>query len=109
MFEIYKDKAGEFRFRLIAKNKESIFASEGYKTKAACKNGIASVVKNSQDKELFEIKETKNGKAHFVLKAKNNQVIGQSQIYATKRGASCGITSVRNNAKADKIEDTTKA
>jgi uncharacterized protein YegP (UPF0339 family) len=109
MFEIYKDKAGEFRFRLLAKNKETILASEGYKTKAACKNGINSVIKNSQDKELFEIKEAKNGKAHFVLKAKNNQVIGQSQMYSTKRGASCGITSVVNNAKGKKIEDTTKA
>ncbi len=108
MFEIYKDKAGEFRFRLIAKNKEPILSSEGYKTKAACKNGIASVVKNSQNKELFEIKEAKNGKAHFVLKARNNQVIGQSQMYATKRGASCGITSVVNNAKKGEIVDTTK-
>jgi uncharacterized protein YegP (UPF0339 family) len=108
MFEIYKDKAGEFRFRLIAKNRETIFSSEGYKTKASCKNGIASVIKNSQEKELFEIKETKNGKAHFVLKAKNNQVIGQSQMYATKRGASCGIRSVVTNAKNGKIVDTTK-
>ena len=38
MFEIYKDKVGEFRFRLKAKNHEPILASEGYKTKAACKN-----------------------------------------------------------------------
>ena len=107
MFEIYKDKAGEFRFRLLAKNKEAILASEGYKTKAACKNGIASVAKNSQDKEMFEVKEAKNGKAHFVLKAKNSQVIGTSQMYTTKRGASCGINSVATNAKAGEINDTT--
>jgi len=109
MFEIYKDKAGEFRFRLLAKNKEAILASEGYKTKAACKNGIASVVKNSQDKEMFEIKEAKNGKAHFVLKAKNSQVIGTSQMYTTKRGASCGVRSVATNAKSGEIKDTTVA
>ena len=108
MFEIYKDKAGEFRFRLVAKNKEAILASEGYKTKAACKNGIASVAKNSQEKEMFEVKEAKNGKAHFVLKAKNSQVIGTSQMYTTKRGAGCGMTSVAKNAKAGKIEDATK-
>ena len=107
MFEIYKDKAGEFRFRLLAKNKEAILASEGYKTKAACKNGIASVAKNSQDKEMFEVKETKNGKAHFVLKAKNSQVVGTSQMYTTKRGAGCGIRSVATNAKAGEINDTT--
>ena len=46
-FEIYKDKAGEFRFRLKARNGEIIFASEGYKTKASCENGIESVRKNA--------------------------------------------------------------
>ena len=46
-FEIYSDKAGEFRFRLKARNGEIILASEGYKTKASCENGIESVRKNS--------------------------------------------------------------
>ena len=34
-FEIYKDKAGEFRFRLKAKNGQIIAVSEGYKKMAA--------------------------------------------------------------------------
>ncbi len=46
-FEIYTDKAGEFRFRLKARNGEIILASEGYKAKASCENGIESVRKNS--------------------------------------------------------------
>ena len=46
-FEIYTDKAGEFRFRLKAKNGQIIGVSEGYKSMKSCKNGIASVVKNS--------------------------------------------------------------
>ena len=46
-FEIYKDKAGEFRFRLKAKNGEPILASEGYTAKASCVNGIESVKKNA--------------------------------------------------------------
>ena len=48
-FEIYIDKAGEFRFRLKAKNGEPISASEGYTAKANCKNGIESVRKNAVD------------------------------------------------------------
>ncbi len=52
-FEIYKDKAGEFRFRLKAANGENIAASEGYKSKAGCKNGIASVQKNA-DSEVIK-------------------------------------------------------
>lgn len=46
-FEIYSDKAGEFRFRLKAKNGQIIAVSEGYTSKANCKNGIESVRKNS--------------------------------------------------------------
>ncbi len=53
-FEIYKDKAGEFRFRLKARNGEIIAASEGYVKKDSCKNGIASVQKNAPDAPIIE-------------------------------------------------------
>ena len=46
-FEIYKDKAGEFRFRLKATNGQIIAVSEGYKAMAGCVNGIESVKKNA--------------------------------------------------------------
>ncbi|MEG2959682.1 MAG: YegP family protein, partial [Oscillospiraceae bacterium] len=42
-FELYLDKSGEYRFRLKAHNGQKIAASEGYKSKEACANGIASV------------------------------------------------------------------
>ena len=42
-FEIYRDRAGGFRFRLKARNGQNIGKSEGYRAKAACLNGIASV------------------------------------------------------------------
>ncbi len=48
-FEVYTDKAGEFRFRLKARNGEIIAVSEGYKTKASCLNGVESVRKNAVD------------------------------------------------------------
>ena len=53
-FEVYADKAGEFRFRLKARNGQIIAVSEGYKTKAACENGIESVKKNASDAEIVE-------------------------------------------------------
>ena len=53
-FEIYTDKAGEFRFRLKARNGEIILASEGYKAKASCENGIESVRKNAPEAEIVE-------------------------------------------------------
>lgn len=48
-FEMYTDKAGEFRFRLKAKNGQIIGTSEGYKAKSSCLNGIESVKKNASD------------------------------------------------------------
>ncbi|NMA17895.1 MAG: YegP family protein [Clostridiaceae bacterium] len=51
-FEMYKDKAGEFRFRLKARNGEIIAVSEGYKAKASCLNGIESVRKNAVDAKV---------------------------------------------------------
>jgi uncharacterized protein YegP (UPF0339 family) len=53
-FEMYEDKAGEFRFRLKARNGEIIATSEGYKTKASCENGIESVKKNAPEAEIVE-------------------------------------------------------
>jgi len=46
-YEIYLDKAGEYRFRLKASNGNNILSSQGYTTKAACKNGIESINKNA--------------------------------------------------------------
>ena len=54
-FEIYKGKAGEYRFRLKAGNGEIIATGEGYSTKDACKKGIASVKKNAPDAPVVEI------------------------------------------------------
>jgi len=53
-FEMYQDKAGEYRFRLKAKNGEVIATSEGYTTKSACENGIESVKKNAPEAETVE-------------------------------------------------------
>ena len=46
-FELYKDKAGKFRFRLKASNGQVIASGEAYETKAAALNGIASVQNNA--------------------------------------------------------------
>ena len=59
-YELYKDKGGEFRFRLKAANGEIIGKSEGYKAKASAKKGIASIAKNAPDAPIVVIEpETK--------------------------------------------------
>lgn len=51
-FEIYKDKADEFRFRLKATNGQIIAVSEGYSSHANCVNGVESVKKNAPEAEV---------------------------------------------------------
>jgi len=47
-FELYKDAKGEFRWRLVATNGQTIATGgEGYKSKESAKAGIESVKKNS--------------------------------------------------------------
>ena len=54
-FEVYADKAGEFRFRLKATNGQIIAVSEGYKAMASCLNGIESVKKNAVDAPVEKV------------------------------------------------------
>ncbi len=104
-FEVYKDKAGEHRFRLKAGNGEVILTSEGYKEKAGCANGIESVKKNATNADRFEKKQTGSGKYRFNLKSGNHQVIGTSQSYDSESGCDNGIASVGRSAPDAKVVD----
>lgn len=104
-FELYKDKAGEFRFRLKAGNGEIVLTSEGYSSKSSAMNGIESVQKNAGDEGRFESKETAGGKYRFALKAKNGQIIGQSENYNSSSGRDNGIGAVGRAADGASIDD----
>jgi uncharacterized protein YegP (UPF0339 family) len=104
-FVITTRKNGEFQFNLKAGNGQTILASEGYTTKAACMNGIESVQKNSQDDARFEKLEAKNGKPYFNLKAGNGQIIGSSEMYESEASRDNGIESVKKNAPDATIDD----
>ncbi len=51
-FELYKDRRGQFRFRLKASNGQVIATGEAYTTKRAALNGINSIRKNAADAKL---------------------------------------------------------
>ena len=97
-FELYQDKAGEYRFRLKASNGETIGTSEGYKAKSGAKNGIESVKINAPLDERYDVFESKSDKWHFNLKAANHQTILSSQGYSSKKGAEAGTSAVKRAA-----------
>ena len=94
-FEVYKDKADNYRFRLKASNGQIILASEAYNQKAGAMNGVESVKSNAPKDERYERMDTRNGKPMFNLKAANNQIIGTSEQYETTQGRENGIESVK--------------
>jgi uncharacterized protein YegP (UPF0339 family) len=54
-FEVYKDKAGEFRWRLKSSNGQNIAASgEGYSEKRSCLAGIESVKRSAPTAKIEE-------------------------------------------------------
>ncbi len=97
-FELYQDKAGEYRFRLKASNGEIIGTSEGYKAKSGATNGIESVKKNAPLDERYEVFEGKSDKWYFNLKSANHQVVLSSQGYTSKNGAESGTNAVKRAA-----------
>jgi len=107
-FELKKAKNGDFFFNLIAANGQGILKSEMYSSRSSAENGIASVQQNCADDGQYECKTSSNGKAYFVLKAKNHQVIGQSQMYESESSCMNGIESCKTNGTSDTIKDLTK-
>lgn len=107
-FEVFKsDKSEKYHFNLKAKNGQVILSSQGYASKSNAKNGIESVRKNAGNDDHYERKEASNGKWFFNLLASNKQVIGTSQMYASKSGMENGIESVKTNAPEAEIADLT--
>lgn len=97
----------EYHFNLKAGNGEIILTSEGYVQKASCQKGIESVRVNSQDDSRYDRRTAVNGKDYFVLKARNGEIIGKSQLYTTKSGMENGIASVKFKAPTAEVIDQT--
>ena len=53
-FEVYQDKAGEFRFRLKARNGQIVATGESYKQLTSCLNGVESIKRNAPDAEVVK-------------------------------------------------------
>ncbi|MDL2222874.1 YegP family protein [Bacteroidales bacterium OttesenSCG-928-M11] len=106
-FEIILRADGKYQFCLIAPNNKVLLTSESYKLITGCKNGIKSVQRNSTKEKNYCRFETKTGVGfYFVLKSPNGQVIGTSQIYASKATRENGIEAVKEFASKAEFEDS---
>jgi len=118
-YQVYKDTAGKFRFRLLAANNKIVAVSEAYESKAGCMNGVKSVQKNCgapiEDTTIgaeklphpkYEVFTDVASKFRFNLSAPNGEIIAASEAYENKQGCMNGIEAVQNSCDAE-IEDLT--
>lgn len=97
----------DYQFNLKAVNGQVILTSQGYATKAGCKNGIESVKTNAPFDSRYDRRMASNSQFYFNLKAANGEIIGTSEMYTTLSARENGIESVKNNAPAAEIVDET--
>jgi hypothetical protein len=116
-YQVYKDVAGKFRFRLRAENNKIVAVSEAYEQHAGCLNGVKSVQKNCnvniedltvEGKRIpnpkYQVFTGAASKYRFHLIASNGEIIAKSEGYETKDGCMNGIRAVQASCNAD-IED----
>jgi uncharacterized protein YegP (UPF0339 family) len=107
-FEIYEDKAKEFRWRLSAANGEILAtAGQGYKAKADCIDGVQRIKKDvGTDKLKFEVYEDKAMEHRWRLKAANGQIVAaSSEGYAAKASCEKAIERIRKGAAKAELKE----
>lgn len=94
-FETFQGLDGRHYFNLMAANGENVLRSQGYSALASAELGVTSVLANGNDKRNFDVLEANNGDFYFNLKAANGEIIGTSELYASKSNAERGARTVR--------------
>jgi uncharacterized protein YegP (UPF0339 family) len=107
-FEVYRDSAGEYRWRLKAGNGAVIATpGQGYKEKADAEHGIELMRKAGSDAKLkFEVYEDAKKEHRWRLKAANGQVVATSgEGYHAEAEAEKAVERVKAAAaKAEIVE-----
>lgn len=106
-FDLKKSTRGKFMFNLKARNGQVILTSELYDSVTAAKKGIQSVRKNSPTDARFDRRTAKDDSPYFVLKARNGEIIGKSEMYSSKSAMENGIASVMKNGAEAELNDLT--
>jgi len=87
-----------YTFAFVDSEDQSIVRSENYRARKGALNGIESVRKNCLNDARYEMKETKNGKFFFNVKASNGQVVGTSAFYVSMLDRSNAVAKFKSQA-----------
>lgn len=96
---IKKSEAKEpYSFTFVNDDGLKIVKSENYSAKRSALNGIESVKKNCTIDNRYEMKESKNGKYYFNLKASNGQIIATSHLFESETERNDAIEQLKQQA-----------
>jgi len=94
-----------YTFAFLDSKDKSVVRSENYSAKNSALNGIESIKGNCLNDARYEMKEAKNGKFFFNLKASNGQVVGTSTFYETIDQRIIGIARFKMEAPYALMEE----
>ena len=103
-FQIFRGIDHQFYFRLRAGNGEPVLASEGYRQRQSCQDGIDSVKRNAGADMQYRRRVAVDGQFYFTLVARNGQPIGRSELYTTAQARDRGIDVVQQGAPLAPVE-----
>jgi uncharacterized protein len=107
-FEVFKDKGGEFRWRLKDGDTEIGNSGQGYSKKADAMNGAERIQKDGADdkKVTFEVYEDNAKKFRWRAKVKNgNQIAAASKGYDKKEDAEAAVKLIQEKAGKAEIAE----
>lgn len=107
-YHVKKGSNGQFHFHLKADNGQIILQSEMYTTKGAAFGGISSCKENSGDGARYDRRTSKANQPYFVLKARNGEIIGNSEMYSSTQAMENGIASCKSNGPSSGTQDDTE-
>ncbi len=104
---IFQGKDGQYYWRFRASNGEILCHSEGYTAKQSAEGGIDSCKNNSSELKNFTVFQGKDDQYYWNLKAKNGEILCQSEGYTTKQSAEGGVEACKRQAyDAGTIDET---
>ncbi len=103
-----KSSAAEpFSFAFVTDDGKTLLRSENYKAKNSAMNGIESVKKNCGNDARYELKEAKNGKLFFNLKAANGQIVATSAMFPDAAARDAAIAELKKHCASAPVDDQT--
>lgn len=96
-FHLYRDKKGEYRWRLRSRNSKIIADSgEGYEHRQSCEHGISLLRDWRGEVEIYQ---DKSGGHRWRIRASNGEVFGDSgEAYANRSNVKRALKSVQKTA-----------